>query len=110
MSSGSSIRRTAAIGVLALLLAGGQGVAGAQADTAGGANTALTGAVVLNGTPAVATVTVVAWPGSQELESLKEGEVVDTKVIDHFRTSKEGRFSIAIDPLDLAPSHLGQDG
>lgn len=103
------VGRMCAIVVISFALQNGAGAneAGALTD---GSDTALTGAVVFDGVPTTATITVIAWPTSPELEGLEEGETVGTKLVDRFETDKDGRFSVVVDPAQLDSSQRGRDG
>ena len=54
-----------------------------------------------------ADVVAIAWPRSEALQQLKDGDPVPTYVIGHTKTDHAGRFTIAADPAALPSAVRG---
>jgi hypothetical protein len=89
------------------------GIAGAGADLAAEDNAPVvaTGRVTKDGKAVgEADIVAMALPNQASAIAAKEGDIAETRIIARARTGSDGRFQIRLDPSELGPNQVGDDG
>jgi hypothetical protein len=101
------------LGMLTLVLGTAPGDARADTDIGevNGAPVVASGLVTKDGSPVDnADVVAIALPNQAAAIAAKEGDIAETRIVARERTGSDGRFQIRLDPSQLGPNVVGEDG
>lgn len=109
-----SVRAFSAVGVMVVGFMAIAGCGSDGAQTAGQSiepDSVISGEVSRSGVPVAGLeVFFEGWPREDVLEQLADGDSVDLLDLGHVVTDDDGWFSFSVDPADVDPRYLGDDG